>query len=91
MMSTETERNATTNHQGEDANAQAAPSSSGNTHVPPKKSTEPKLPSLSGKYSYIKSLCVSQRPYLGKVMADHSITMFKTCREIVGCDETLET
>ena len=52
-MTTEMERNATANDQGKNANTQAAPSSSANTPVPPKKSTEPKLPSLSGKYSFI--------------------------------------
>jgi hypothetical protein len=52
--------------------------------------TTSQLPSLTGKYQFIKALCESQRPTLGKKMADHSIAMFKTHREIQGRLETLK-
>ena len=88
MSNNETERTATAADERENANARAATDPSADTK-PSKKSTVPKLPSLSGKYHYIKSLCESQRPQLGKVMADHSIAMFKTSREIHERTETL--
>ena len=84
---------APTNENRAEATAQQAASTSGGsaasggTAAP--KSTEPKLPSLSGKYAFIKDLCASQRPSLGKVMADSSIAMFKTYREISDRIESL--
>ena len=82
------ESDATATNGGENNNGTAATARS--TDAPALSSTKgPKLPSLSGKYSYIKSLCESQRPSLGKVMAESSIAMFKTEREIRGRNETL--
>ena len=45
---------------------------------------KPSFPKLTGKHSYIKILCESQRPSLGKVMAEHGLAMFKMSREIAG-------
>ena len=80
---------ATTTENGTGATAQpAATTSSGGSAA---KKNEPKLPTElnTGKYTFIKELCESQRPNLGKVMADQAIAMFKMRQEIIGRVETL--
>lgn len=89
-MSDETDRDATATIQVMEIDPVATPAEEGtgtpSGNAKPEKSVQ--LPNLNGKYKYIKTLCVSQRPYLGKIMADHSIAMFSTRREIHGRTET---
>ena len=70
----------TTQNEGGATAPPAATNSAGGSAAQQK---EPKLPSLTGNFVFIKELCESQRPSLGKKMADHSIAMFKIRVEIL--------
>ena len=54
-----------------------------------KSTNKTKLPKLTGRNIFIRAVCASQRPSLGKVMADSSLAMFKTDCEIRSRHKTL--
>ena len=76
-----------TNQGGSNANGTAeqpriAVAATATTKSKAAKKKEAKLPKLTGKYTFIKSLVESQRVILGKTMAVHSMAMLKHHREI---------